>query len=231
MAEEPGGGTDGPGAREEAVPLVRYSVPQAARILGISERAVRKRIDHGTLAAERDGLRWLVLLPGSQGGTPQPPGASLPERAPAGEPAFGDMTAIDAEVIDAIPVGRLHDPMPIPAPFGGMEVPMRGTDPEPRTLEPVPAVTDLAALLREERERNERLQRTVMELAGQVGYLQGQLEATRDQLKLLPPPAGPEPASGQTGSRGRGWRRFLGGRDRAVPATDTEGHSSAPGEQ
>ncbi|MDP9471015.1 MAG: hypothetical protein M3Q71_10165 [Chloroflexota bacterium] len=42
---------------------VRYSVPEAARALGISERAVRKRIDAGTLQAEKDGRAWSVLLP------------------------------------------------------------------------------------------------------------------------------------------------------------------------
>ncbi len=54
---------------EPAVPAepgaapVRYSVPEAARALGISERAVRKRIDAGTLEAEKDGRSWSVLLP------------------------------------------------------------------------------------------------------------------------------------------------------------------------
>lgn len=55
----------------------RYTVPQVARLLGISERAVRKRIDTGTLAAERDGRRWLVCLvaepePEPRGTTPEP---------------------------------------------------------------------------------------------------------------------------------------------------------------
>ncbi len=45
-----------------AAPL-RYSVPEAARALGISERAVRKRIDAGTLEAEKDGRSWSVFLP------------------------------------------------------------------------------------------------------------------------------------------------------------------------
>ena len=40
----------------------RYSVPQAARILGISERAVRKRIEHGSMRAEREAGRWVVYL-------------------------------------------------------------------------------------------------------------------------------------------------------------------------
>jgi hypothetical protein len=34
---------------------VRYSVPETARLLGISERAVRKRITAGTLEAHKEG--------------------------------------------------------------------------------------------------------------------------------------------------------------------------------
>jgi hypothetical protein len=44
-------------------------VPQAARLLGISERAIRKRIAAGSLAAERDGPRWWVRLDGAEPGT------------------------------------------------------------------------------------------------------------------------------------------------------------------
>ena len=53
------GGTDGgtPGADG------RYSVPQVARILGLSERAVRKRIEAGTLDGVRQGEGpWRVAL-------------------------------------------------------------------------------------------------------------------------------------------------------------------------
>jgi hypothetical protein len=49
-------------------------VAHAARQLGISERAIRWRIQRGSLPARRDGARWLVQLPvaiegGSQGGS------------------------------------------------------------------------------------------------------------------------------------------------------------------
>ena len=47
----PGGGT------------ARHSVPETARLLGISERAVRKRITAGTLEAHKEGTAWVVLLP------------------------------------------------------------------------------------------------------------------------------------------------------------------------
>lgn len=42
----------------------QYTVPEVARQLGISERAVRLRIESGALAAVRDGRRWWVTLPG-----------------------------------------------------------------------------------------------------------------------------------------------------------------------
>ena len=46
---------------------MRYSVPEAAWAIGISERAVRKRIDAGTLHAERVGRSWSVVLPAVPG--------------------------------------------------------------------------------------------------------------------------------------------------------------------
>jgi hypothetical protein len=48
---------------------VRYSVPEAARALGISERAVRKRITAGTLDAVKAGPAWSVFLPGGNPAT------------------------------------------------------------------------------------------------------------------------------------------------------------------
>lgn len=51
----------GPSSTEEHD--ARYSVPEAARALGISERAVRKRITVGTLDAYKEGTAWVVSLP------------------------------------------------------------------------------------------------------------------------------------------------------------------------
>ena len=42
---------------------LRATVEEAAKILGTSENAVRKRIERGTLASEKaDGVRWVLLL-------------------------------------------------------------------------------------------------------------------------------------------------------------------------
>ncbi len=57
--EDRPGPEPGPEAGPEPV-----SVPLAARALGISERAVRKRIAAGTLRAEPFGRSYRVWLPG-----------------------------------------------------------------------------------------------------------------------------------------------------------------------
>jgi len=49
-------------ATDMSAPL-RATVEEAARILGTSENAVRKRIERGTLASEKvDGVRYVLLL-------------------------------------------------------------------------------------------------------------------------------------------------------------------------
>ncbi len=40
-----------------------HTIADAARLLGMSENAVRKRIRRGTLAAHKEGDRWLVAIP------------------------------------------------------------------------------------------------------------------------------------------------------------------------
>ena len=67
--------------------LERYTVPQAARRLGITERATRKRIAAGTLAGTGDDRAWTVeFAPPSIPGTtePEPGGAAGPDRKTAG---------------------------------------------------------------------------------------------------------------------------------------------------
>jgi hypothetical protein len=97
------GGTIGPtggGTR-------RYSVPEAARVLGISERAVRKRITVSSLDAERTPQGWRVALAAVPRAVPVPPRGTI-EAVPA-EPAVpGDGTGAvplsdpSREVIDEL---------------------------------------------------------------------------------------------------------------------------------
>jgi hypothetical protein len=51
------------GARDGEERFLRYSVPQAARSLGISEDTVRRRCANGLLKGERVGSRWFVYVP------------------------------------------------------------------------------------------------------------------------------------------------------------------------
>jgi hypothetical protein len=69
-----------------------FSVPQAARHLGISERAVRKRIAAQTLPAQRDGGGpWRVRVGTTGEAVPEPPEVGTTE--PATEPATGALMA------------------------------------------------------------------------------------------------------------------------------------------
>ncbi len=96
-----------PGAAPLGTPpgTARHSVPEAARALGISERAVRKRITAGTLAAEKDGHAWVVFLPAGTGAAPtaepEPgggPGAA-PDRRQAAPEAVPDLSPL-VDLID-----------------------------------------------------------------------------------------------------------------------------------
>jgi hypothetical protein len=81
----------------------RYSVPQVARVLGISERAVRKRLTAGTLDAHEEGNAWVVLLPPTTGAVPAAsagPGA-VPGAAPEGGTRAVDLAPM-AELIDRL---------------------------------------------------------------------------------------------------------------------------------
>jgi hypothetical protein len=67
----------------------RYSVPEVARVLGISERAIRKRITAGTLDAHQEGSAWVVLLPATSEAVPAVPAAQ--GAAPEGGTADQDV--------------------------------------------------------------------------------------------------------------------------------------------
>src|SRR5215211_1271651 len=58
--DEPRHATD---TAADMAPPVRATVEEAAKILGTSENAVRKRIERGTLPSEKvDGVRYVLLL-------------------------------------------------------------------------------------------------------------------------------------------------------------------------
>ncbi len=118
---EPRTGT-GPAPVPERGPL---TVPEAARTLGISERAVRKRIQAGTLRATPRGRSFDVYLPGAPAGTTGPEGPerdrSAGERGP--EPAAHERPSS----------GPGPEPPPASSRAGGGESPpASGPEPAPR---------------------------------------------------------------------------------------------------
>lgn len=93
------------GTQGEEPEHVRYSVPQAARVLGISERGVRQRIKAGTLAAEREGPRWIVLLLPEERGTAS---GSVPEEAVLPAEERGSIPPPTASV-DSVPADLFRE--------------------------------------------------------------------------------------------------------------------------
>lgn len=73
----------------------RHSVPEVARILGISERGVRDKIERGQLDAVKDGKRWMVHLP------PDVPAEATTASAVAGGSERGSGAVVDAVVTPA----------------------------------------------------------------------------------------------------------------------------------
>lgn len=83
-----------------------YTVPAAAKLLGMSERGVRKRITAGTIAAERRDGRWVVDPSAPIDGTssvpePEPPGPAQNRSAPAVPAAPADVGPLVEELHQA----------------------------------------------------------------------------------------------------------------------------------
>jgi excisionase family DNA binding protein len=133
----------------------RYSVVEAASLLGISERAVRKRIQAGTLPAERVDGRWRVAL-ARVGPAP---------KAQTGETTAGPGTSRRAT--------RNNQPERLHAAARAREAGSSGT----ANSVPAEHASELLRMVAD-------LQRRNLELAGQVGFLQARLATTQEQLLL-----------------------------------------------
>lgn len=166
-----GDGTSTAGTGEHSAEPVRCSVPEAARRLGITERAVRKRIQAGTMQAERVDGKWLVVL--------EPVGTSaVPPVVPSGQQSRQRPHVV-----------RQPEPVPASSPAAPPEDEVMPAVPATVPVATVPAehATDLLGMLRD-------LQRQNLELAGQVGFLQARLAATQEQLLLAEEEPEPEPS-------------------------------------
>src|SRR5215218_2755651 len=82
-----------------------YSVPAAAVLLGIHERAVRKRIAAGKITAERTAAGWRVQLAATPGPELGPEragpraGTTEPSTGPGPEPAAPLVDQLQGEVL------------------------------------------------------------------------------------------------------------------------------------
>ncbi len=88
-----------------------YSVPEAARLLGISERAVRKRIATGALDADREGNGpWQVRL-GVAGAVPVGTGGGTEDGTSSGqaEPIEGLYTTLHPPSVALVPLAAVAD--------------------------------------------------------------------------------------------------------------------------
>ncbi len=74
-----------------------HTITDAARLLGVSENAVRKRIRRGTLPAQKQGDRWLVALPGQ---VADHPSATTDQAAPTSGLAGGQVAPTTGQASD-----------------------------------------------------------------------------------------------------------------------------------
>lgn len=78
-----------------------HTIADAARLLGVSENAVRKRIRRGTLPAYKEGDRWLVAIPttpATTGLVGDYPSATTDLAADQAAPATGQATDLAAAI-------------------------------------------------------------------------------------------------------------------------------------
>jgi excisionase family DNA binding protein len=179
----PGGATDGE---------IRCSVPRAARLLGISERAVRKRIAAGTLRAEPFGRSYRIWLPEDA----PPPG---PEPGP--EPIEATFRPTGASVAVS------------PAAYAQLEAirdrwlaPLVETIAEQaQQIGRLDAERDVAEqMVHEQRRRAERAEREREQLRRQAEALEAERDRLLAEAVHSASPAAPAGTSGAIGA-GEGW--------------------------
>ena len=134
------------------------SVQEAAQILGVSEKTIRRRIKAGTIKAHRlptsQGYEWRVQLDGSSDQSPPRPVAHLDGH---------------------------HDHLPSDA----AQIDNNQNKTENASSAPINGVSNEALL--KALDFAERLQRENMELAGRVGFLQAKLQTAEEQILALTP--------------------------------------------
>ena len=156
---------DSAGGSAESAAL---SARQAAEVCGVSERTIRNWIAAGRLPATRTGVSFridkkdLALLVRAR---PMPAPAAERSAEPPAESA-----ASSAE--------EARTTADLPPSDSKRSAESSGADYS------VPAIVEALRLVRYQQDQ-------IAQLAGQVGFLQAQLEATREQLRLQAPPPAP----------------------------------------
>jgi len=229
----PAGGTGGTdsGTTEPGTAPLRYSVPEVARLLGISERAIRKRIDTNQLFAVKEDRAWVVLL--------DPDAIPRPEPVPPVPPTPGTGTArsMDQRRRDVqggtagtadLWVSTTVAAMAAPDAVAGPEPAVPAAVLPPTDAVPIPSVdlTPLVDLVADLTRRNAELTEaaTIWQLrAHDLDQRLKQLTAGKDEVagdhRADAPTASPEPPGRDEGDAGgdpsswwgRTWRRMTGG--------------------
>ena len=156
------------------------SVPEAAERLGVSERTIRRRIKDGEIRATSvetpQGHIWRI----------DP--ASLPVH-PALSPGGVERRPADATRHTGQEDGTAQQ---------GSESTRRASDAARQAADMPPGTPELMKMLEiveEDRRLIDRLQRDNQQLAGQLGFVQAQLQQAQERIKLLEAPKDePEPA-------------------------------------
>ncbi len=141
-------------------------IGQAARQLGLTVEAVRKRIHRGTLRAHKVDDRWFVVLPA-------PDDAGRTSRDTGQDDKRSGLHPVQPVVPDAV-MDDVQDTVRLDD---------RGQDVRDGV------VRVLAQQLDEARGMAERLHRENVELAGRVGFLQAEVLQLKDQVRMLAAPA------------------------------------------
>lgn len=147
-----------------------YSVAEAAQVLGVSEKTIRRHIKAGRLAA--------TLFNGPRG--PEYRIESLELREPSAGAALSEEATAPGDTA-GVAADSVQDSSP--APSQAQELALAGLEGAASAL-----LADLQAQLAAKERRIEELQQEKMQMAGQVGVLLERARHLEEQLKLLPPP-------------------------------------------
>ncbi len=153
------------------------SIREAAQYFGVGETTIRRRIQNGELRAfklpTRGGFEWRVYIPEDAGGGVATTGGGV------GSTSGGGVAAYDI-------------PMPDTATFDGGGITTTGGGSSASDLQAEAVANVLADELQRLHDQNRWLQDQNIQLAGQLGFVQAQLQAAQEQIRLLTAEKEPE---------------------------------------